>query len=958
MPHHESALAWPIAAILALLTGALSLPISADTASPTITPITSPHDARDYRVIRLENGLQTLLVSDPDADKAAASINVQVGSAQDPDDLQGLAHFLEHMLFLGTEAFPAPDAYQSYISNNAGSFNAFTAPQDTNYFFDIEPPALAGALDRFSAFFKSPLFNAEKLESERNIVHSEYMARIRDEARRENDVLNQVLNPDHPMTRFSVGSRETLADRPDDEPSLRQRVIDFYQQHYDSNVMTLAVVAPQPLDTLESMVVERFADLPDRGLTPAVIDQPLIDTQALDSIEALPIALSRHSLQSRRQVRFHFPLPDPEADYSQQPTQLISHLLGDESEGSLLAVLKRQGLADGLSAGVGRRDGNQALFTVSIRLTPEGAERLDDIQASLFAAIDEIGDNGIRQWRYQEQARLLEQAFRFQQAGAPRQEATRLAMSLSRYPAKDVQYAAYRMDEFDERIHRRYLGALRRDNLIRIYSGPDVEGDRQSPWFNTRWALDDNWALGKNSAETADPGRVLGKIRLPDPNPFIATDLELLSGRDDTPTRLMDLATMQAWHLQEDRFKTPRAEWRISLQHPSVSRSAEEAVLVRLLAQWLNDSLNEALYPARLAGHSMNAYAHSRGMTLAFSGWRDGQSALIERTLTQLLKAPISDESYERVHYQLQREWRNAPDASLTRQAQLTLGNALLTPAWSTDALLSASQRMERHHLEDFRQRFLSGLYVDAMAVGNLTTDTASEEASAIRDTLTPRLAGDAIATPMPLQVSSDETAVLHPDSQRDESLVLRYLQGADPTREQRAAVSVLAAWLQTPFYQQLRTEDQLGYIVNAGYSPLMKMPGLAMLVQSSDVDSSTIDEHMTRFMEDTDARLAALDEDTLAVFRQSVHDRLTERDTRLEALANRLWQATAYDPVNFDEREALAQVVLDISVEDIQSAWQGLRTTRLDIRFDPGDTPSDVSSYRDSLEAIDDYRE
>lgn len=124
-----------------------------DAIADVTTPIVSPFDSRDYRVLTLENGLNVLLVSDPEADKAAASMNVRVGSAQDPDDLQGLAHFLEHMLFLGTEPYPESDGYQRYISNNAGSHNAFTAQQDTNYFFDIEPSALPGALDRFSEFF-------------------------------------------------------------------------------------------------------------------------------------------------------------------------------------------------------------------------------------------------------------------------------------------------------------------------------------------------------------------------------------------------------------------------------------------------------------------------------------------------------------------------------------------------------------------------------------------------------------------------------------------------------------------------------------------------------------------------------------------------------------------------------------------------------------------------------------
>ena len=899
-------------------------------------PKVSPFDDRDYRVLTLENGLQALLVSDPEADKAAASMNVRVGSAQDPDDLQGLAHFLEHMLFLGTEPYPQSDAYQQYISDNAGSHNAFTAQQDTNYFFDIEPSALPGALDRFSEFFLSPLFNADHLESERNIVHSEYMARIRDESRRENDVLNQLLNPDNPTTGFAVGSRDTLAD-PEGEATLRERVIDFYHRYYDANVMNLAVVAPQPLDELEALVVERFADIPDHDLSAPTIDAPLIDP------DTLPRYVERQSLQDRRQLRFYFPIPDPTDEYRTKPTQLIAHLLGDEGDGSLLAVLREAGLADGLSAGVGRGDGNEALFTVSISLTPAGAERLDDIEATLFAAIEQIRADGLAEWRYDEQKSLSEQAFRFQQHGAPQQEATRLAMSLSRYPVEDVQYAAYRMDGMDSERQQRYLDALTQDNMLRFYSAPDVESDTVSPWFNTQW---------KEQPPTAI-GQALSGLALPEPNPFIASDLTLQGGQDEQPTALIETPTFTAWHMQDSRFNTPSVEWRVSLQHPSASYSAEEAVLTRLLAGWLNDSLNESLYPAWIAGQSFSAYAHARGMTLSFSGWRDGQTPLIDQALEQLQQADISTGAFERVRYQLQREWRNAPQASLTGQASRALGEALLTPQWSTAELLEASQRLEKRHLENFRRRFLDDLYIDAMAVGNLNAEQAQEQANLIRGALTPRLTRDDIPPLTPLEVSS-ESEILHPHSTREESLVLRYLQGRDTSVEEQARLSVLAQWLDTPFYQQLRTEEQLGYIVNAGYSPMLEAPGISLIVQSPDVDSSTIAERMDAFMEAAEARLNTLSNGELAAHRQAVHDRLNQRDTSLPSMTNRYWQATALDEVRFDRREQLAALALDVSVEELQSLWPELLSRQLDIRFNPGDSPSDIATYREARTPFD----
>lgn len=60
-------------------------------------------DDRSYRVIRLANKLEALLVHDPDSDKASAAVNVNVGNFSDDDDMPGMAHAVEHLLFMGTQ---------------------------------------------------------------------------------------------------------------------------------------------------------------------------------------------------------------------------------------------------------------------------------------------------------------------------------------------------------------------------------------------------------------------------------------------------------------------------------------------------------------------------------------------------------------------------------------------------------------------------------------------------------------------------------------------------------------------------------------------------------------------------------------------------------------------------------------------------------------------------------------
>ncbi|VDO67723.1 unnamed protein product, partial [Onchocerca flexuosa] len=101
--------------------------------------IKSKEDKREYRGLELTNGLRVLLISDPETDKSAASLDVNVGHLMDPWNLPGLAHFCEHMLFLGTDKYPSENEYSKFISSHGGVTNAYTATDHTNYHFDIAP---------------------------------------------------------------------------------------------------------------------------------------------------------------------------------------------------------------------------------------------------------------------------------------------------------------------------------------------------------------------------------------------------------------------------------------------------------------------------------------------------------------------------------------------------------------------------------------------------------------------------------------------------------------------------------------------------------------------------------------------------------------------------------------------------------------------------------------------------
>lgn len=140
----------------------------------SIEIVKSKLDKREYRYFELPNKMRALIIHDPEGDKAAAALDVKVGCALDPKPLYGTAHFLEHMLFQGTEKYPSESEYSEFMSKNGGMNNAFTALTDTNFHFECSNEAFEEGLDRMAQFFISPKFSEDSTEREANAVDSEF----------------------------------------------------------------------------------------------------------------------------------------------------------------------------------------------------------------------------------------------------------------------------------------------------------------------------------------------------------------------------------------------------------------------------------------------------------------------------------------------------------------------------------------------------------------------------------------------------------------------------------------------------------------------------------------------------------------------------------------------------------------------------------------------------------------
>lgn len=136
---------------------------------------------------------------------AAAAMCVGVGSMADPPEAPGLAHFLEHMLFMGSTKFPDENEYDKYLSQHGGSSNAYTDQEFTCYHFEVRNRCLRDSLERFSQFFISPLVKVEAMDREVQAIESEFVQAAGNDMNRLSQVQCHTALPSHPFHRFAWG---------------------------------------------------------------------------------------------------------------------------------------------------------------------------------------------------------------------------------------------------------------------------------------------------------------------------------------------------------------------------------------------------------------------------------------------------------------------------------------------------------------------------------------------------------------------------------------------------------------------------------------------------------------------------------------------------------------------------------------------------------------------------------
>jgi coenzyme PQQ biosynthesis probable peptidase PqqF len=309
-----------------------------------------PAPAHPYPVhLTLANGLRVSLRHAPRLKCCAAALRVAAGSHDVPLDWPGLAHFLEHLLFLGTERFPTGEGLMAYVQRHGGQVNASTRERTTDFFFELPVSTFTDGLERLADMLTHPRLALEDQLREREVLHAEFVAWSQDAKAQQQLALLEGLAADHPLRGFHAGNRESL---PVEREAFQQALREFHAQFYQSGQMTLSLAGPQSLQTLETMA-QQFSE--------QLISGP-------QHPQAAPPALMQGAArryQHTEDGHLHHVIT---CEAPRAALDFLCSWLNATAPGGLLAELKAQQLASALQASVLYHFAGQAVLDIDFTL--------------------------------------------------------------------------------------------------------------------------------------------------------------------------------------------------------------------------------------------------------------------------------------------------------------------------------------------------------------------------------------------------------------------------------------------------------------------------------------------------------------------------------------------------------------------------------------------------------------
>jgi len=922
----------------------------------------SEKDNRQYQAVRLDNGMTVLLVSDPQAVKSLSALVVPVGSLEDPNDHLGLAHYLEHMTLMGSKKYPEPDSLSEFLKKHGGSHNASTATYRTAFYLEVENDALEGAVDRLSDAIAEPNLAPEYAERERNAVNAELtLARARDGMRMA-QVSAETINPAHPGSRFSGGNLETLRDKPGSK--LLDALVAFRDTYYSANLMKAVIYSNKPLPELAKIAVETYGRVPNKNIERPVIDVPVVtDAQkgiVIHYVPALP----------RKVVRVEFRIDNNSDKFRSKTDELIGYLIGNRSNNTLSDWLQKQGLADSIRADSDPLvNGNSGVFAISVSLTDKGLAQRDEVVAAIFSYLNKLRENGVDKSYFDELAHVLDLDFRYPSITRDMDYVEWLADTMLRVPVEHTLDAVNIADQYDPAAIKSRLDMMTPQNARVWYISP------KEPHNKTAYFVEAPYQVDKITPQVFDVWKQKAaaiKLELPQLNPYIPDNFTLVKP-DKTyahPELLVKEPGLRVLYMPSHYFASePKADVTMVLRNPQAMDSAKNQVLFALNDYLAGIALDELSNQASIGGIGFSTNANS-GLMVNANGYTQRLPQLFEALLKGYFSYTPTQEQLDQAKSWYAQMMDSADKGKAYDQAIMPVQMISQVPYFQRETRRALLPALTLKDVLDYRDGLKTNAKPEFLVLGNITPQQATDLAHGVQSLLGTK--GNEWCRNKDVLVDKQHLSMFEKTgSSTDSALAAVYVpKGFDETVS-TAYSSMLGQIIQPWFYNQLRTQEQLGYAVFAFPMSVGRQWGIGFLLQSNDKQPAYLYERFKAFYPTAEKKLRSMSVEDFAQMQLGMISEIMQAPQTLSQEASQLSKDFDRGNMDFDSRDKVVaeikkltpqkladffhQAVIELQGMAVLSQVSGSHNGKADYAAPDGwKTWKEVSALQQSLPLVD----
>jgi len=471
------------------------------------------------------------------------------------------------------------------------------------------------------------------------------------------------------------------------------------------------------------------------------------------------------------------------------------------------------------------------------------------------------------------------------------------------------------MKEFDAELISSFIGYLRKDNVLIEVINPDFTSDQTEKWFEVPYSIQKNY-LELSSHDT-------DQLFLPTKNPFLPENLALLEEDKQSISQSGSNENIRIWMDRDLEFSTPKSSIYLRINLPGGLLKAEDRVNGQIYRSLVSDALNESVYPAYLAGLGGQHRVTDSGYEIQISGFSDKQLTLLETIMEKLTQTTLEADRFDVLKSNLIRKWLNSSKDYPYRQAMNSISEILISNRWPAKDLARIAENLTLEQLARWRSEKFKKVSIDVLLHGNVDHQTQQD----LELLLENRLSIGHI-DPIRSEVKAlDGSMLLEIEVDHDDAAMVIYVQDEDDEISTRATSTLAGQMLRTPYFSDLRTNQQLGYVVSAGSNLMNDRNGLIFLVQSPVQGADYLDKATQSFFEEYLKSLAMMAEQEFQEHKEGLINNLLQKDKNLTQRSQRYWSDLKRDNLAFDTREQLANAILTLEKPDILSYLEAVQS-------------------------------